>query len=400
MTPGIRLFPALTVALALLADSALAEPAVARPPVEGDAIELPLSDPGRWIVDTTHLGTSQVKLAYDTAENVAVITPTWSAGDAESPDPAIRNTANSKLFLFQLVPRSDCTRAESTFEISVPPAYVAEGRLGVMFCLQGDKRDDYLFNGKLLTMQDFATDAGGFRTFRVKASDFNEPEAKRRGVERVGFSFFRNGSMVSAPIRIRRIAVQLNSDQVVPPAPEVAIWNPASFYEFSYTTPAAVAQLETRVSSESMDIARRLDEAGTGAALLPQWAHGQGPAGHPGNVHVYQSLGAPHDFAQFEVRYLMQVPRAYFTEGRIELYLCIQAGEAGHFVWSGVPRPLAAFATQAGQDAVLTLTQDDFRAGGGKRRDKIEFVGLQINRNGSTVTEPILLKRITVVLPK
>lgn len=397
---GIRLFPALVFALTLLAGSASGAPAAASTPTASDVLDLPLSDPARWIVDTTHLGTNQLRLAYDAAEKVAVVTPTWAAADAASADPGIRNTADSKLYLFQLVPRADCTQSESAFEISVPPAYVAEGRLGVMFCLQGDKYDDYLFNGKLFTMSDFADANGGFKKFVVKASDFAEPEAKRRGIERVGLTFFRNGSLVSAPIRIRQIAVTLNRSKIAPPVALAPVKNPAAFYEFKYTSPAAIARLETRASAESMDITRRLDDAGDGAALIPQWQPGQVPAGHPGNVHVYQSLGAPHDFAQFEVQYRMNIPRAYFTEGKIALYLCIQAGESGYFVWSGTQKSLAAFADRAGQDVVFTLNQDDFKTGGGKKRDRIEFVGLQINRNGSTVTEPILLKQITVKLPE
>lgn len=396
----IRILPGLFLSLTLLAGFASGAPAATVAPADSDVVDLPLNDPARWIVDTTHLGTNQVKLAYDAAEKVAVVTPTWSSSDAESKDPGISNTANSKLFVYQLVPRSDCTQSESAFEISVPPAYVAEGRLGVMFCLQGDKHDDYLFNGKLFAMPDFADPNGGFKKFVVKASDFVEPEAKRRGVERVGLTFFRNGSMISAPIRIRQITVQLNRAKIVPPVVLAPVKNPASFYEFRYTTPAAIARLETRVSAESMDITRRLDDAGDGAALIPQWQLGQVPEGHPGNVHIYQSLGAPHDFAQFEVQYRMNIPRAYFTEGKIALYLCIQAGESGYFVWSGTQKSLAAYADRAGEDVVITLNHDDFKMGGGKKRDRIEFIGLQINRNGSTVTEPILLKRITVKLPE
>lgn len=399
----IRSFPSLLLSAVLLSCLAASAQATAETGAafgSGDNLNLPLSAPARWIVDPTHLGTGQVDIAYDAAEKVAVMTPTWSAQDAASADPGIRNTANSKLFVFQLVPRSDCTQSESTFEISVPQAYVSEGRLGVMFCLQGDKHDDYLFNGKAFTMQDFADAKGGFKKLVVKASDFIEPEAKRRGVERVGVTFFRNGSMLSAPIKIRQISVQLNSARIVPPAAVAPVKNPASFYEFTYTTAAAIARLETRVSTESMDITRQVDEAGDGAALIPQWKAGQVPDGHPGNVHVYQSLGAPHNFEHFEVNYLLHIPRAYFEEGKIGLYLCIQAGETGYFVWSGTPKPLASFAAKAGQEVVLTLTEDDFKTGGGKKRDQIEFVGLQINRNGSTLTEPILLKRITVRLPQ
>jgi hypothetical protein len=50
------------------------------------------------------------------------------------------------------------------------------------------------------------------------------------------------------------------------------------------------------------------------------------------------------------------------------------------------------------EELVVTVTQEDFRQG--KQRNQIEMVGLQLNRNGSTVTEPIMLKRISVKLPE
>ena len=100
----------------------------------------------------------------------------------------------------------------------------------------------------------------------------------------------------------------------------------------------------------------------------------------------------------FEVEYLLKVPKAYFDEGKLDLYLFVQAGEAGRYRWSGTQRPLASFAENAGQDIVLKMTEEDFRTQG-KKRNQIEMVGIQFNRNGSSVTEPIVLKRIKVKLP-
>jgi hypothetical protein len=120
-------------------------------------------------------------------------------------------------------------------------------------------------------------------------------------------------------------------------------------------------------------------------------------------AYLKQTLGTPHNFAQFEVQYQLNIPRAYFDEGKLDIYLCIQAGSAGNGVWSGAQRKLASFADKAGQDVVLTLTQDDFlpgHGGHGKKRNKIEYVALQLVPHGSVVTEPILLKRITVKLPQ
>jgi hypothetical protein len=59
---------------------------------------------------------------------------------------------------------------------------------------------------------------------------------------------------------------------------------------------------------------------------------------------------------------------------------------------------LTAIADKGGQDVVLTLTHEDFKTQG-KKRNQIEVVGLQLIPNGSNLTEPILLKSITVKLP-
>ncbi|MEI6106998.1 MAG: hypothetical protein WCR49_08280 [Opitutae bacterium] len=368
-----------------------------------DVISLPMSDPARWVIDTSHLGTNQVVITYDAGEKVAVLTPTWTASDATSADLNSRNIQNSNLHLYQLVPRSDCTQSESFFEINVPQAYVNEGRLSVQYTLQGGEADDYLFNGRTFLMKDFAEANGGYKRVTLKSSDFSEPEVKRRGIQRVGFTLHRNGSMVSAPIRIRQITVRLNRAKIVPLPPEVDIVNPASFYKFTYTTQASIEQVQVENSSEARAITRKLGDGAQGMVLLPTWGPDQLPPGHSGVAYLKQSLGTPHNFAQFEVQYVVNIPRAYFDEGKLAIYLCIQAGEAGNGVWSGAPRALSSIADKAGQDAVLTLTQDDFlpgHGGHGKKRNKIEYVALQLVPHGSAVTEPIVLKQITVKLPK
>ncbi len=363
-----------------------------------DTLEPAVSDPSRWVIDTSNLGTRQVEITALVEEQAAVITPTWSASDATAKDPGICNVANSRLYVFQHVVRSDCTQSESFFEISVPPAYVEEGRLGVVFCLQGGAEDDYLFNGRRFTMSDFSGNTGEYKRVIVKASEFSEAADNRRGIQRVGFAFTRNGSMVSAPIKIRRLTVALNRARIVPAPAELSVANPASFYEFTYTTPADVDRIKVKVSKETMDITKQLTASGDSLMLIPQWQEGQIPAGHSGNVYMGESLDFPHNFDEFEVQFLVNIPRAYFADGKLDLDLCLQAGESGHYVWSGARRPLAAFADQAGRDVVLTLTPFDFLGGKGKKRNKIEFVGLQINRHGSVVTEPILLKRISIKL--
>jgi hypothetical protein len=226
---------------------------------------------------------------------------------------------------------------------------------------------------------------------------------KRRGIQRVGFTLHRNGSMISAPIKIRHISVKLNSAKVVPLPPEVEITNPASAYEFAYVTQAAIDQVQAESSAEALDIPRRLGAGGQGMVLLPQWSPDRLPQGHSGVAYLKQPLGTPHNFSRFEVQYMVNIPRAYFAEGKLDIYLCIQAGEAGNGVWSGAQRKLASFADKAGQDVVLTLTQDDFlpgHGGHGKKRNQIEYVALQLVPHGSAVSEPILLKKISVKLPK
>ncbi len=280
----------------------------------------------------------------------------------------------------------------------MPQAYIDEGKLELVFALQAGAKGDYLFNGRTFTMADFAGNGGKYKKLTVRAPDYHEPLEKLRAIERVSFIFERKGSTISAPVKIRRVAIDLNSEKITPPAKVVRVKNPKSFYEFTYTTQANVAGLTARVSAESMDITRRVNDAKDGVAMIPQWKAGQIPAGHSGGVTLVQPLGAINDFERFEAQYVLNIPKAYFDEGKLDLWIFIQAGETGYHRWSGTPRPLTAFAEKAGQDVVLTVTQEDFRQG--KQRNQIEMVGLQLNRNGSTVTEPIMLKRITVKLPE
>jgi hypothetical protein len=280
----------------------------------------------------------------------------------------------------------------------MPQAYIDEGKLELVFALQAGAMGDYLFNGRTFTMADFAGNGGRFKKLTVSAPDYHEPSDKLRAIERVSFIFERKGSTISAPVKIRRVAIDLNTKKIIPSAEMVRVKNPKSFYEFTYTTQANVDGLTARVSAESMDITRRVNDARDGVALIPQWKAGQIPAGHSGSVTLVQPLGAINDFERFEAEYVLNIPKAYFDEGKLELWIFIQAGEAGYYRWSGTQRPLAAFAQKAGRDVVLNVTEEDFRQG--KQRNQIEVVGLQLNRNGSTVTEPLMLKRITVRLPE
>ena len=87
-----------------------------------------------------------------------------------------------------------------------------------------------------------------------------------------------------------------------------------------------------------------------------------------------------------------------FDEGKLDLYLFIQAGAEGFHRWSGSQRRLSSFVADADRDVVLTLTERDF-AQQGKQRNQIEFVGLQLIPNGSALNQPLLLKSIEVQLP-
>ena len=50
------------------------------------------------------------------------------------------------------------------------------------------------------------------------------------------------------------------------------------------------------------------------------------------------------------------------------------------------------------QDIVITLSTEDFLVNRQKKKNLIEMVGFKFERHGSTLTEPIILKSITVKL--
>jgi hypothetical protein len=362
--------------------------------------QLNMLDPALWTVDTVHLGTRQLQITADRNSEATVIRPTWSASDLASSEADIRNVENSRLHLYQTIQASDCTQAEVEFEILIPTEYVQEGKLRLVFSLQAGAKGDYLFNGRTFKMSDFAGAPGQYQRIRVKANqDFTDaPSPKKlRAIERVNFIFHRNGSMVAAPIKIRRITIALHSDRIVPPEPEAKIVNPNSHYAFRYGSKPAIERVLARISDENLDIARRLNDDASGLLLTPLWLKAQMPVGHSGKVSLVQPLGGMHDFEKFEVRYTLNIPRAYFEEGKLDLYLFIQAGEAGFHRWSGAQRKLSSFVLDAGRDAVLTLTDRDF-ASHGKQRNQIEFVGLQLVPSGSTLNMPMTLKSIEVKL--
>lgn len=358
---------------------------------------LDMSRPSLWTVDTVHLGTKQLQLGYDPKNEAATVTPTWSTADLNTKDPGERNVEHSKLHIYQLIEASDCSQAESNFEIRIPAEYVDEGKLEFVFSLQAGAAGDYLFSGRTFTMADFTDSAGQFKKLTIRASEFEDPSLKLRAIERINFIFHRNGSMVSAPIEIRRFMLDLNKEKIVPPAPDVKVKNPKSHYQFVYGTQASVDGLMPRISSEDMDIGRQLNEAHTAMLLIPKWKEGEVPAGHSGKVTLVQPLGGVHDFEKFKVQYALNIPEAYFVENKMDIYLFVQAGDAGYGRWSGTERSLSSFANKAGQDVVLTMTEEDFLHHG-KKRNQIELVGLQLVRNGSTVTEPITLRSIMVTL--
>ena len=96
----------------------------------------------------------------------------------------------------------------------------------------------------------------------------------------------------------------------------------------------------------------------------------------------------------------MIIPKAYFDENKAEIVLFVQAGEEGYWVWSGISKAISSLKVKEGQDVVLTLSDEDFLINKQKSRNLIGNVGLGFHRNGSTVTEPILLRSITVRLPE
>jgi hypothetical protein len=362
------------------------------------AIELDMSDPKLWTVDVVHLGSRQIDITYDPADEAVVMRPTWSGSDVRSADVATRNVENGRLHSYQHIAPTDCTQSEVQFDINMPQAYVDEGKMEFVFSLQAGAAGDYLFNGRTYKMADFAGSGGTYKKLVVVPADYHEDLEKLRKIERVNLIFERRGSVVSAPIKIRNLEITLNEDKIVPPAPDVRVTNPRSLYEFAYDTQAAIDALEVRVSAESMDITRRLDTAAHGLALVPGWGKGQVPEGHTGDVTIAQKLGAPHDFEPFRVEYVFNIPQAYLDDGRIQIVPFVQAGEKGYYVWSGVGKDLSSFRGKAGQDVVLTLSTEDFLVNEQKKKNLIEMVGFKLDRHGSTVTEPILLKSITVRL--
>jgi hypothetical protein len=361
-------------------------------------ITLDMSDPQLWTVDVVHLGSKQIDISYDAKDNAAVMLPKWSKADVNSTDVAVRNIQNGRLHSYQHIPVSDCSQSEVTFEINIPQAYIDEDKMEYVFSLQAGAAGDYLFNGHTFTMPEFAGSGGKYKKMVVVPSDFHEPSIKQRKIERVNIIFERRGSVVSAPIKIRNLKIKLNEDKIVPEPPDPVVTNPKSFYQFNYNTQVAIDQLEVRVSAESMDIIRQLNKAGDGMALIPLWGKGQIPEGHTGDVTICQSLGAPHNFEPFKAEYVFTIPKAYFDEGKIQITPFVQAGEKGYYVWSGVSRDLTSLAARAGQELVITLSTQDFLVNKQKKKNLIETVGFKLDRHGSTVTEPITLKSITVRL--
>ena len=361
-------------------------------------IRVNLTEPTLWTIDTVHLGNHQLRLSTGRTAPVLEVMPLWSAKDTQSGTKGISNVETSRLHMYQLMSPRDCTQVEVEFEINMPKQYVAEGKMQFVFSLQAGAQGDYLFNGRTFTMADFAGSAGSYKKIRIAAVDFNEPPEKLRAIERINLLFHRKGSMESAPISIRNLGLRFNSDKIVPPAPEPMVVNPKSHYLFNYDNSNAIGAITARISDEDLDIGRSLDVSKAVLQLSPLWASDRLPPGHSGKVTLVQPLGSIHNFEHFEVQYVLNIPKPYFLEGKLNLYLFVQAGSAGYGRWSGSERKLIAFADQAGQDVVLTLTDKDFKSHG-KKRNQIEVVGLQLIPNGAQVVDPITLKSISVSLP-
>lgn len=375
-----------------------ASPSVSKPTTL-DHLSVTMTKPESWVVDTVHLGNHQLKIEANTDEQAAVITPLWSSKDIDSKEFGVSNVNTSKLHVYQLISASDCSQSESYFEILIPNDYVTEGKMKFVFSLQAGEKGDYMFNGRTFTMADFKEKGNSYKKLVVKAVDFNEPLDKLRAIERVNFIFHRNGSNISLPIKIRRVLIHFNREKITPVLPDIKVKNPKSFYNFKYDTQKAIDGIFARVSSEDLDITRALNHSKKAMTLTPQWGPQTLPNGHSGKVTLVQALGAIHNFEHFEVQYLLNIPKSYFVEGKLDVYLFIQAGETGYGRWSGSQRSLASFQDKADQDVLLILTDDDFKLHG-KKRNQIEFVGLQLNPHGSTTLEPITLKSITVKLPE
>lgn len=365
---------------------------------QNSTIELNMSDPNLWTVDVVHLGSKQIEISYDAKDNATVMLPKWTKEDANSIDVATRNIENGRLHSFQHIPMSDCSQSEVIFEINIPQEYIDEGKMEFVFSLQASTAGDYLFNGHTFKMSDFAGSGGKYKKMLVVPADYNEPSIKQRKIERVNIVFERKGSLVSAPIKIRNLKIKLNEDKIVPEPPDLVVTNPKSFYQFKYNTQAAIDKLEVRISAESMDITRQLNNASDGMALIPRWSEGQIPQGHTGDVTICQTLGAAHNFEPFKIEYIFNIPKAYIDEGKMQITPFVQAGEKGYYVWSGVSRDLSGLAANAGQDVIITLSTQDFLVNKQKKKNLIETVGFKFDRRGSILTEPVILKSITVKL--
>ena len=182
-------------------------------------IELDMSDPNLWTVDVVHLGSKQIEISYDAKDNAAIMQPKWSKNDASSTDVATSNVENGRLHSYQLIPMSDCTQSEVSFEINIPQEYIDESKMEFVFSFQASTAGDYMFNGHIYKMSEFAGSGGKYKKMVVVPADFNEPPAKQRKIERVNIIFERRGSVVSAPIKIRNLKIKLNEDKIVPPNP-------------------------------------------------------------------------------------------------------------------------------------------------------------------------------------
>ena len=365
---------------------------------QSKTLELDMSNPKLWTVDVVHLGSKQIDITYDAKDNAVVMLPTWSRNDASSTDVAVRNVENGRLHSYQHIEPADCTQSQVQFEINLPQAYIDEGKMEFVFSLQAGAAGDYLFNGHTYKMADFAGSGGTYQKMVVVPADYHEDLEKLRKIERVNLIFERRGSVVSSPIKIRNLRISLNENKIVPPAADVHVTNPQSLYKFTYNTQKAIDALEVRISAESMDITRQLNTAGDGLALIPQWGKGQVPEGHSGDVTIAQKLGAPHNFEPFRIEYVFTIPQAYLNDAKFQIVPFVQAGKQGYYVWSGVAKDLSLFAGKAGQDVVLILSTEDFLVNKQKKKNLIEMIGFKLDRHGSTVSEPILLKSITVKL--
>jgi hypothetical protein len=361
-------------------------------------IELDMSDPALWTVDIVHLGSKQLDITCNSKENAVVMLPKWSINDTNSPDVSVRNIENGRLHLYQHIKLSDCTQSEVQFEINMPQEYINEDKMEFVFSLQAGAEGDYLFNGHTFKMSDLKNCGGTYKKIVVVPADYNENVEKLRKIERVNIIFERRGSIVSAPISIRNLKIKLNEDKIVPPKEDIKVTNPHSYYKFTYNTQEAIDSVQVRVSAESMEITRQLSKDGDGMALIPRWSAGQIPAGHTGDVTLVQQLGAPHNFEPFTIEYIFNIPGPYIDEGKMQIVPFVQAGEQGFYVWSGIPRKLDLYAGKGDQDIVVTLSTGDFMVNRQKKKNLIEMIGFKLERHGSALTEPIILKSITVKL--